>query len=161
MTDLPVLFAAISWQHLLGSTPIEILATVSAIAGVILIARQNIWGWPLGILWAVLSAWLAITQWQLVSDGILYICYIPIQLYCWWIWVKNSRKVKTDEDSNFSPVWLPHKLQGFLAVAALICIVSWAYGISSLANQVSWIPQSALLWRDSTTTVLNFFAQFL
>ena len=63
------LFAAIEWLQLFGSTPLEIIATVSAILGVILIARQNILGWPLGILWATVSAWLAITEWQLVSDG--------------------------------------------------------------------------------------------
>ena len=26
---------------------------------------------------------------------------------------------------------------------------------------MAWIPEPALLWRDSTTTVLNYFAQLL
>ena len=49
----------------------------------------------------------------------------------------------------------------FVIFAALLGIVCWAFGISTLSAQVSWIPEPALLWRDSTTTVLNFFAQFL
>lgn len=147
----------IPWMQLLGSTPAEIIATLSAIFGVWLIARQNILGWPLGILWAALSAWLAFTQWQLVSDGILYLAYIPIQLYCWGVWLRRG----TQDEQPFTPTWLSPKKQGLLIAGAVLAIVLWAAGISALANQASWIPAPALLWRDSTTTVLNFFAQFL
>lgn len=147
----------IPWMELLGSTPIEITATVSAILGVLLIARQNILGWPLGILWAALSAWLAFTQWQLVSDGILYLAYIPIQLYCWVLWARHG----SQSEASFVPAWLSRRTQLLLAVAAILSIILWAFGISALAASVSWIPAPALLWRDSTTTVLNFFAQFL
>lgn len=147
----------IRWVELLGSTPVEGLATVSAVAGVLLIARQNILGWPLGILWAALSAWLALTQWQLVSDGILYLAYIPIQIYCWRLWARHGTK----SEAPFAPAWLPRRTQILLGAAAVAGIAFWAFGISALATQVSWVPAPALLWRDSTTTVLNFFAQFL
>jgi nicotinamide mononucleotide transporter len=63
---------------LLGSTPLEVFATVCSVVGVFLIARQNIWGWPLGLIWAGVSAYLAFAKWQLVSDGILYVSYVPI-----------------------------------------------------------------------------------
>lgn len=148
----------IPWFQVLGTTPIEIIATLSAVCGVVLIARQNILGWPLGIIWAVISAWLAFTQWQLISDGILYLSYIPIQLYCWFVW---ARAGGVQQEEPFIPGWLPHKKQLVVIIAALFGIAGWAFGISTLAAQVSWIPEPALLWRDSTTTVLNFFAQFL
>lgn len=136
----------------------EIIATLSAITGVLLIARQNILGWPLGILWAAISAWLAFTQWQLVSDGILYLAYIPIQIYCWRVWLRVD---PASGDPLLAPTWMPRKRQGFLVLAAIGAIAFWAFGLSALAENVSWIPAPALLWRDSTTTVLNFFAQFL
>ena len=140
-----------------GTTSIEIIATLSAITGVVLIARQNVLGWPLGILWASISAWLAFTEWQLVSDGILYVAYIPIQLYCWITWVRHG----VNSEAPFTPRWMSRRKQLILIAAALLAVVSWAFSISALAQQVSWIPHPALLWRDSTTTVLNFFAQFL
>lgn len=151
------LLATIEWLQLFGSTPLEILATSSAVVAVILIARQHMLGWPLGILWASISAWLAITEWQLVSDGILYLSYIPIQLYCWRAWVIGG----TVQTAPFIPRWLTGQRQLALLVAAIICIVVWGQGISVLAEQVSWIPQPSLLWLDATTTVLSFFAQFL
>ncbi|WP_290699713.1 nicotinamide riboside transporter PnuC [Amphritea sp.] len=152
------ILATIEWLQLLGSTPLEIIATVSAILGVILIARQSIWGWPLGILWASISAWLAITEWQLVSDGILYLTYIPIQLYCWRVWAKGSA---AREEASFVPVWLARDKQLALFFATVLCIAGWGFGITALAAKVSWIPQPSLLWLDSVTTVLSFFAQFL
>lgn len=148
----------IPWIQLLGTTPIEIIATLSAVCGVVLIARQNILGWPLGILWAAISTWLAFTQWQLISDGILYLSYIPIQIYCWMTWARSRNPLK---ENSFVPVWLPRRKQLLIIIAAVLGIAGWAFGISTLSAHVSWIPEPSLLWRDSTTTVLNFFAQFL
>lgn len=153
---LPV--ATIEWRNLLGSTPLEITATLSAVLGVFLIARQNILGWPLGIVWAAISFYLAYFQWQLVSDAILYASYIPIQVYCWYVWA--TRSARTD-DQPFKPTWLSVKSQGILVLSAAAAVAAWAYGISALARKVEWIPEPSLLWRDSTTTVLNYFAQFL
>lgn len=158
MTALTWPVAAIDWLEVLGSTPLEIIATVCSILGVFLIARQNWIGWPLGLIWAGLSAYLAFTKWQLVSDGILYAAYIPIQCYCWAVWIRRGAHAET---KPFLPTWLRPRTQVLLAVGAILGIVAWGLGISSLANTVAWIPTPSLLWRDSTTTVLNFIAQFL
>ena len=148
----------IQWSALLGSTPHEITATASAILGVFLIARQNILGWPLGLIWAGISAYLAFAEWQLVSDGILYLTYIPIQIYCWVVW---ARRGGPQAEAPFTPTWLPARAQLLVAVGAILAIIAWGVSISSLAGRVAWIPEPSLLWRDSTTTVLNYFAQFL
>lgn len=141
-----------------GSTPREIAATLCAIAGVFLIARQNILGWPLGLVWAGLSAHLAFSEWHLISDGILYLSYIPIQIYCWVVW---ARRGALRGQSPLVPTYLPRKTQVLLLFAASVSIAAWALAISALASRVVWIPEPTLLWRDATTTVLNFYAQFL
>ena len=158
MMDSILPLAQIQWSALLGTTPLEITATASAILGVFLIARQNILGWPLGLIWAAISAYLAFTQWQLVSDGILYLSYIPIQIYCWWLWVRRGG---AGAESPFTPTWLTRRRQIIIAAAAVTSVAVWGLSISALSGRVAWIPEPALLWRDSTTTVLNYFAQFL
>ena len=150
--------AAIEWRHLLGSTPLEIAATVCAVLGVFLIARQNRLGWPLGLVWAGISAYLAFAKWQLVSDGILYASYIPVQIYCWVVWVRRGGPAAAPP---FAPTWLPRRAQAGLGLAALSAILVWGLSVSALAGRAAWIPPPALLWRDSATTVLNYFAQFL
>lgn len=158
MSDFMVKLQGIPWSAVLGTTPLEIIATVSAVVGVFLIARQNVLGWPLGLVWAGISAYLAFHVWHLVSDGILFLTYIPIQLYCWWAWVRHGGPRQAQP---FTPTWLPCRTQVFLVVAALASIASWAWAVSTLAATVSWIPTPALLVRDATATVLNFYAQFL
>lgn len=151
--------AELNWLQLLGTTPLEIIATLCSVASTFLVARQKVWGWPLGLVWAAISTYLAFFEWQLVSDAILYASYIPIQLYCWRLWVQRDRKAS---ETPFLPTWLPrHRTQMGLALAALGCIALWAGGVSWLSQHVAWVPTPALLWRDSTTTVLNYFAQFL
>lgn len=151
--------ATIDWHHVLGYSSLEIVGTLSAIAGVFLVARQNIFGWPLGIIWAASSTYLAFFEWHLISDGILYATYIPIQIYCWISWAE--RGAVTESTTAFKPSWMSANAQVVLAVSAVAAIIAWALGISRLSTAVAWIPEPALLWRDSATTVLNFFAQFL
>lgn len=158
MNDLFTL-AIIEWRYLLGYSSLEIIGTLCAIAGVFLVARQNILGWPLGIVWAGISTYLAFFEWHLLSDGILYATYIPIQIYCWIVWARHG--AVTEKKTEFKPSWMSTKAQLILVIAAVAAIAVWALGISRLSTTVAWIPEPALLWRDSSTTVLNFFAQFL
>lgn len=90
-------------------------------------------------------------------SGILYLSYIPIQLYCWAVWVRRG----AEAEAPFRPTWLSGKTQVLLVGAAVVSVVAWALTISTLGERVTWIPAPALLWRDATTTVLNYFSQFL
>lgn len=133
----------------------EIIATLCSLGGVVLIARQRQLGWLLGIIWAVISAWLAWTEWQLVSDAILYASYVPIQIYCWLSW-RNA-----DRQASFRPTFLENRTRLVLCISILLAIALWGLAVSKFSAAYAWIPTPALLWRDSASTVLNYFAQFL
>lgn len=147
-----------NWLLLVGDTPLAVIATICAVVGVICIARQNILGWPLGLVWAGISVYLAFFSWQLISEAIMYLSGIPIQIYCWVVWHRRGSQVDTEP---FLPTWMPRKKQIILIIAIILSIIAWGHGISWLANRVGWIPEPALLWRDSITTVMNYYAQFL
>lgn len=145
-------------MSLLGSTPWEITATLCAVAGVVLLARRNILGWPLGIVWAAISARLAWSEWNLISDAILYASYIPIQAACWVCWWRSHAR----SHATITPrPWMRRRAWPVLATAAATAIGAWAAAIHQLAHYADWIPEPDLLWRDSASTVLNYFAQFL
>lgn len=159
MTDhLLASLSKIEWQYVLGYEPLEIMATLLGVLSLILLARERMLAWPLGILWAAISAYLAFFSWQLLSDAVLYALYIPIQIYCWTVWVRESGPQAA---GDFVPSWLSRRQQMSLIMAATACIALWAVGISALSRGVAWVPEPAMLIRDSATTVLNFFAQFL
>ena len=140
---------------LAGQAP-EYIGTALAVVSVILIARQNILGWPLGILWALISAWLAFTRWNLVSDGILYVSYVPLQLYCWFTWHRHG-----SVEESFRPRWLTRRQQMFLLIGALVAVLLWGSSVKLFSEHVSWMTPPALLWRDAITTVLSYFAHLL
>lgn len=148
--------ASLEWSSLLGTTPWEITATLCAVCGVLLIARQNALGWPLGIVWSLISAWLAFFEWNLVSDAILYVTYVPIQAYCWITWRRAAK-----QELAFRPVWLPRKIQILLLGSVVLAVALWGLGVMFLSDSQAWLPAPALLWRDAASTVLNYFAQFL
>ena len=142
-------------EFLAGQGP-EYIGTALAVVSVILIARQNIFGWPVGILWAVISAWLAFTRWHLISDGILYVSYVPMQLYCWHAWYRHG-----SAEAMFCPSWLTRRRQVMLLLCAIVAILVWGSGVKFFSQHLTWMTPPALLWRDATTTVLSYFAQFM
>lgn len=66
------------------STP-EIIGTVLGVVGVALMIRQNVWGWPVGIVQVAISAWVFFEA-RLYSDVILQGFFVVIQTYGWWHW---------------------------------------------------------------------------
>jgi nicotinamide mononucleotide transporter len=77
--------APVSWAEVLGD--------LSGAACVWLVARQNIWNWPLGLLnnifWAVLF-WRAL----LYADAILQGAFFALSVYGWWTWVRGTGAAK-------------------------------------------------------------------
>lgn len=76
-----VLFGApVSWSEVLGD--------VTGAACVALLARQNIWTWPLGLLnnvfWAILFF-----RAKLYGDSALQIVFFVLGCYGWWRWVSG------------------------------------------------------------------------
>ncbi len=142
-------------EFLAGQAP-EYLGTGLAVSSVVLIARQNILGWPLGILWAMISAWLAFNRFHLVSDGILYVSYIPLQMYCWMVWLQHG-----SVEEMFRPTWLARRQQVILLFGLVLAVLLWGNGVKFFSQHLTWMTSPALLWRDATTTVLSYFAQLL
>lgn len=69
---------------------LEILGTVLGVIGVALMIRQNVWGWPVGLVQVAVSAWVFFGA-KLYSDVLLQVCFFAIQAYGWWHWVRGSR----------------------------------------------------------------------
>ena len=71
---------------------LEILGTVLGVIGVGLMIRQNVWGWPIGLVQVTISGWLFFGA-KLYSDVLLQFCFFVIQGYGWWHWLRGSSRV--------------------------------------------------------------------
>ncbi len=61
----------------------EIIGTLLGVIGVGLMIRQNIWGWPVGLVQVALSAWVFVGA-KLYSDALLQLFFFALQAYGWW-----------------------------------------------------------------------------
>lgn len=70
-------------------SPAEITGTVLGVLGVALMIRQNIWGWPVGLVQVAVYAWVFYGA-KLYSDAILQGFFFVIQGYGWWHWARGN-----------------------------------------------------------------------
>jgi nicotinamide mononucleotide transporter len=67
----------------------ELLGTILGVIGVWLMIRQNVWGWPVGIVQVAVYAWVFFAA-KLYSDALLQVCFFAIQAYGWWHWLRGG-----------------------------------------------------------------------
>src|SRR5687768_14619228 len=68
---------------------LEIIGTALGIIGVWLMIRQNVWGWPVGLLQVTVSCWVFYGA-KLYSDAVLQVFFFGIQAYGWWHWLNGA-----------------------------------------------------------------------
>ncbi|GAB3879516.1 nicotinamide riboside transporter PnuC [Kibdelosporangium lantanae] len=67
----------------------EIVGFVTGALCVWLVARQNVWNWPIGILNNIAFLVLFVTR-GLYADGGLQVVYIALAAYGWWAWLRGG-----------------------------------------------------------------------
>lgn len=127
---------------------IEIVATITGLACVLLTIRQNIWCWPVGLVMVSLYIYI-FYQARLYSDMGLQVIYVLLQTYGWYQWLHGG---------------LNH---GILHVRRLQLshVIGWvvAGGIGTLmlGYVMATYTDASLPYCDATTTVLSLIAQYL
>ena len=75
---------------------VEILAALFGVAGVWLTIRENIWCWPVGLLWAAAYLYIFAQQNQdFAANAALHGLYIVTLLYGWYHWLHGNRRQST------------------------------------------------------------------
>lgn len=80
----------------------EIIGTVLGVVGVWLMIRQNILGWPVGLVQVSVYAWVFFEA-RLYSDAILQIAFFLIQAYGWWHWRHGPARARGLPVTRFGP----------------------------------------------------------
>lgn len=129
-------------------SPIEIIATVSGVACVVLTIRQNIWCWPTGLV--MVSLYIVIFhQARLYSDMGLQVVYVGLQLYGWHQWLHGGPKHGRLAVRSIGPTRLALWCAAGAALTTALGLVMHRY------------TDAALPYWDATTTLLSLIAQYL
>jgi nicotinamide mononucleotide transporter len=124
---------------------VEIVGFVSGALCVWLVARQNVWNWPIGIVNNVMFLVLFLSG-GLYADGWLQAVYIALAVYGWWVWLRGGAEHTSLAISRTSAgQWWALLGTGVAATAVLTWIL--------LRYTDSTVPLA-----DAVTTVLSLLA---
>ncbi|TDV48940.1 nicotinamide mononucleotide transporter PnuC [Actinophytocola oryzae] len=125
--------------------PVEILGFVSGALCVWLVARQNVWNWPIGIannITFLILFWAA----GIYADAGLQVVYLVLAVYGWWAWLRGGHQHSTLGVSRTATgQWVVLGVVGVAATAVLTFL------LDSVTDSTVPLP-------DAATTVLSLLA---
>lgn len=132
----------------LQSNYLENIGIISTLICVWLNTKQNIWGWPMAILAAIVYG-IIFYQAKLYSDMELQIVFVIISIYGWWQWLYGSEKKNT-----LKVIITPKRY--FLILLVIFILFSCISGyLHKKFTDASW-P-----YFDSSLTAISLIAQWL
>lgn len=136
---------------------LEFFGTILNLLSVYLIARKNMFTWPIGIAAVILFAML-FYQIRLYADFIEQLYYLFASIYGWWLWTK-AKGVQHERDT----LWSDKKM---LAISVVFTLVASGLFSKVISNLHIWLPsffteKATYPELDSFTTVASFVAMLL
>ncbi|MDX1391348.1 MAG: nicotinamide riboside transporter PnuC [Rheinheimera sp.] len=143
-----LLAQAIAQWQLMHS--IELVATLLALAYVVLALKQSLWCWPAALLSTLLFTHI---MWQsaLLSDALLQLYYAGMALYGWWRWQQLRQQSPKAQGPVFEWRWQRHAL-----LIVITALAGWLLGLF-MANYT----HADFAYLDAQTTVFSIVATLL
>jgi nicotinamide mononucleotide transporter len=124
---------------------VEILGFVSGALCVWLVARQNVWNWPIGIannITFLILFWAA----GLYADSSLQVVYLGLAVYGWWAWLRGG--------SAHSSLTVTRTTKGQWVVLGALGVL----GTVGLTVLLDTATDSTVPLPDAVTTILSLLA---
>ena len=133
---------------------LEIVGLISGLLCVVLLVRENLATFPIGLLYALVSV-VVMFRTQLYADVLLNLYYVVMNAYGWYFWLRGdpSRRLRA-EGQALLPGWVPSTL--WLPLGAILVTgtlgMGWYFATFTAAD---------LAYPDSFTTVASFVAMWM
>ena len=127
---------------------IEFFAVVFGLVAVFFNTRENVWGWPTGIVGVVLSG-ILFFQVKLYADLGLHVVYFVLGFYGWYKWLyggKNQTELQVSQTGNPLIVWL---------------IVAGIAGTAGIGYFFAHTTDADLPYWDAFTTAFSLVGQYM
>ena len=127
----------------------EFTGLVTGLLCVWLLIRQNVWTWPIGIVYVCISLWVFL-QARLYADLGLHVVFLALNCYGWWYWVRGG---SASTDAVPVTTTEPRVLLVLVSLAMVAALVSGAL--------FARFTDADLPYWDNTTTMLSLAAMWL
>jgi nicotinamide mononucleotide transporter len=127
----------------------EVLGLILGLLAVWFLIKENIWTWPVGIVYVVFSLYI-FWEAKLYDDFALHIFFLVMNVYGWWFWVYGKKKSEKELSVTTSTV---ATLVVVMVVSAVLIFIN-GYLLEKYTD-------ASLPYWDSTTTILSLSAMWL
>lgn len=142
---------------------VELVGTICYLWSVWLIARRNIWTWPIGII-SVILYMLLFYQIRLYSDTVEQIYYLVASIYGWWFWYKSAQHKRGETEKIPADVYYSSQRVVILSISLMVVLSIAAATFFSQAHillPAIFPAPAAYPLLDALTTVMSFVAMWL
>jgi len=123
---------------------------VTGLLCVWLLIRQNIWNWPIGLAYSLISL-VIFYQARLYADLGMHLYYAVMNAYGWWYWTSGRRTTRGEPlPVTHVPLRVASALLGIFAVATVV--IGYALDNHTDADLPYW---------DTSANVLSFIAMWM
>ena len=133
-----------------------ITGLIFGLLAVIFLIKENVWTWPFGILYVLVSFVVFIEQ-RLFGDFLLHIFFLILNIYGWYYWVKGKNKREHHVPITYSTT--TNSILQLLVSA--VGILFFGYFLAHIEKIFEGIPASSLPYWDATTSVLSITGMWL
>ena len=128
---------------------LEFAAMVSGLLCVWFLIKQNIFTWPTGIIYVLIS-FVVFIEVKLYADFILHVFYLVLNIYGWYYWVRSRQGAS-------KPLPVTNTKKSVMIVVLLISTV----GVYASGRLLTEFTDASLPYWDSTTSILSITAMWL
>lgn len=125
---------------------------VSGLLCVWLLIRENIWTFPLGLLYSAVTV-VVMFNTQLYADVLLSFYYVLMNAYGWYFWIRGGQARRSEAD-ELMVAWLPGSRWTPVILISLSGILGMGWYFDTFTN-------AAFAYADSFTTILSFVAMWM
>jgi nicotinamide mononucleotide transporter len=131
-----------------GMNPYEAAGVLFGIVSVYLLARQQVWGWPVGLVNAALFMGVFYDA-RLYAAAALQVVYMGLCLYGWNAWLAGDSGA-----GRLLPSRVPRRALGTLLSVGVVCSLA-------IGAPMGRYTDAALPWVDASTTSFSLVAQWM
>jgi len=144
VTNTIIEYLSTNWLGLTGF--------VSGLLCVWLLIKENIWTFPLGLLYSVVTV-VVMYNTQLYADVLLNFYYVLMNAYGWFFWIRGGQTRRSEVD-ELMVAWLPRPQWRSVVLISTSGIIAMGWYFDTFTN-------AAFAYADSFTTILSFVAMWM
>ena len=128
---------------------LEIFGLIFGTLAIALLIKQNIWTWPIGIVYTLVSIYIFFSA-KLYADLTLHIFYLIMSVYGWFFWLRGGSR------GNLI-LSVSRESKRTLFILLLLCGI----GIYASGTLLTSYTAAELPYWDNTTSILSLVAIWL